>query len=142
MIDAGVPNIDGLSEIEKLVAIIEFYFPGKADAVRVLLGAVASLSVINSRKSIPIWLCSDAGSGKSSVLKLIGDGLNLYDWANRGIEYSLFIENLSPKAFRSVKKTDDDLDLLDRLGGDGHRVLITTELNPEGSEAGRFNSSG
>ena len=129
MNDAGMPNLEGLSEIEKLVAIIDFYFPGKADAVRVLLGAVASLAVINSRKSIPLWLCSDPGTSKSTVLNLIGRGLNLHDWANRGIEYSLFIENLTPKAFRSVKRNDDDLDLLDRLGGDGHRVLITTELN-------------
>ena len=32
MTDAGMSNLDGLSEIEKLVAIIEFYFPGKSDA--------------------------------------------------------------------------------------------------------------
>lgn len=129
MTDANLGDLDGMAEIEKLVAILEFYFPGKSDAVRILLGAVASLSVINSRKSIPLWLCSDPGTSKSTVIKLVGDGLNLYDWSNRGIEYCLYIENLSPKAFRSVKRTEDDLDLLDRLGGDGHRVLITTELN-------------
>ena len=129
MTDAGIGNLDGLSEIDKLMTIIEFYFPGKSDAVRVLLGAVASLSVIGSRKTIPLWLCGEPGASKTSALNIVGGGLNLFDFANIDTEFALFIEQFSAKSFRSVHNRDDSIDLLDRLREGGPRVLITTELN-------------
>ena len=97
MTDAGLGNLDGLSEIDKLMTIIEFYFPGKSDAVRVLLGAVASLSVIGSRKTIPLWLCGEPGASKTSALNIVGGGLNLFDFANlfdnQSVTLILYLEN-------------------------------------------------
>lgn len=122
-------NLDGMTEIDKLMAIIDFYFPGKADAVRVLLGAVASLAVIGSRKTIPLWICGEPGASKSTVLNIVGGGLNLLDFANIDTEFALFIEQFSAKSFRSVHNRDDSIDLLDRLREGGPRVLITSELN-------------
>ena len=104
--DAGLGNLDGMSEIDKLMAIIDYYFPGKSDAVRVLLGAVASLAVVGSRKTIPLWLCGSPGSNKTSALNIAGGGLNLFDFANINTEFALFIEQFQPNpSARSITET-------------------------------------
>ena len=128
MIEEDIGNIDGLSEIDKLIHIVEYYFPGKAEAFRAMLGAIASLAVAGTRKTIPLWLYGEAGVAKSTIALFL-NGLNLADWAGIDAPYALNISNFSAKSFRSAHVRDGAVDLLDRLGEGRSRVLITSELN-------------